>query len=264
MTNYNKLNDDEKKNLIHQMYTVENKSFKDIADVVGTYSNKIRRDAKRFEIAIRDKSEAQKNALQTGKHKHPTKGSQRSEQTKNKIGASVMTSWDELTQAELEHRKNIAKNNWSNLSDDQKEYIKQQANTAVRNAGKVGSKLEKFLFNNLLADGYKVDFHKEQFLLNTKLQIDIFLPELNVAIEVDGPSHFLPVWGQDTLDKNIKYDNKKTGLILGKGFVLIRVKQTREFSKARSSLLYTQLKNTVQNIKAHYPEKDNRYIEIGE
>lgn len=113
-------------------------------------------------------------------------------------------------------------------------------------------------------DGYKVDFHKEQMLLNTKLQIDLFLPELNVAIEVDGPSHFLPVWGEDALQRNIKYDNKKSGLILGKGLVLIRIKQLSDFSPTRAKLLYEQLIANLLNIKNKFPDINNRLIEIGD
>lgn len=261
---YSKFSDQEKKDIISNLYSNENKSFQDIADLYGTYANKIRRDAKRFNIPIRDKSEAQKNALKTGKHKHPTKGTHRDESTKNKIGAAVMDFWDNLSESELEQRKKTAKENWDSMSDEQKTYIRQQANTAVRQASKMGSKLEKFLLDQLLKDGYRVDFHKEQTLSNTKLQIDLFLPSLNVAIEVDGPSHFLPVWGDDVLDKNIKYDNKKSGLILGKGLVLIRIKQTREFSKSRALVLYNQLLNHLKKIELKYPDSDNRNIEIGE
>jgi very-short-patch-repair endonuclease len=101
-------------------------------------------------------------------------------------------------------------------------------------------------------------------LSNTKLQIDLFLPELNIAIEVDGPSHFLPVWGDDVLNKNIKYDNKKTGLILGKGLVLIRIKQVREFSKARGLSIYQKLYSSIEQIRNKFPESDNRTIEIGD
>lgn len=261
---YSKLNDEQKRDIIAKLYSQENKSFQDIADQYGTYANKVRRDAKKFNIPIRDKSAAQKNALKTGKHKHPTKGTHRDENTKSKIGMAVMNFWDNLTATELDKRKQIAKNNWDNMSDDQKEHIRQQANIAVREASKDGSKLEKFILSKLLEDGYRVDFHKEQTLSNTKLQIDLFLPNLNIAIEVDGPSHFLPVWGDDVLDKNIKYDNKKTGLILGKGLVLIRIKQTREFSKARASVLYAELLDHIKNIELKYPDSDNRNIEIGE
>lgn len=262
--NYNKLTDNEKEQVIKDLYSKQKKSFKDIADQYSTYANKVRRDAMKFKIQIRDKSDAQKNALQTGKHKHPTKGTQRTEETKNKIGSAVMNFWDNMDDASLEHRKQIAKDNWDNMSDDKKAQIQKQANIAVREASKEGSKLEKFLFDKLLNDGYRVDFHKEQSLSNTKLQIDLFLPELNIAIEVDGPSHFLPVWGDDVLNKNIKYDNKKTGLILGKGLVLIRIKQVREFSKARGLSIYQKLYSSIEQIRNKFPESDNRTIEIGD
>jgi len=261
---YNTLSDKQKLTLLLQEYEQNQKSFKDIADAYGTYANKIRRDAIKFKIKIRDKSEAQKNALQTGKADHPTKGKNRSEETKNKIGLSVMSVWDNMDEATLQQRKDNARKNWEKLSDIEKENMLKQANTAVRQASKTGSKLETFILNALLKDGYRVDFHKEQTLVNTKLQIDLFLPTLNVAIEVDGLSHFEPVWGQETLNRNKGYDNKKTGLILGKGLVLIRIKQIRDYSKSRAGLLYNKLRSVLQDIEHKFPDKDNRHIEIGD
>lgn len=262
--NYESLSDKGKSDFIRKLYIDQNKSFQQIAESCGTYANKIRRDAKKFKIPIRDKSEAQKNALKTGSHKHPTKGTKRDESIKNKIGLGVMNSWENLSDTDLDKRKQSAKNNWNKLSDDEKENIINKANKAVRESSKLGSKLEKFILNRLLSDGYKVDFHKEQVLSNTKLQIDIFIPKLNIAIEIDGPSHFLPVWGNDALSRNIKYDNKKTGLILGKGYVLIRIKQARDFSKTRASLIYDKLLKTIQSIQENFPTINNRTIEIGD
>lgn len=262
--NYQTLSDKQKQDLLSKEYEVNNKSFKEIADIYGTYANKIRRDAIKYGIKIKDKSEAQKNALKTGKAIHPTKGTTRSEEVKNKIGTSVMNSWDKLDDATIQQRKEKARQNWENLSDDIKQNILHEANMAVREASKSGSKLEKFLLEKLLKDGFKVDFHKEQSLLNTKLQIDLFLPTLNIAIEVDGPSHFAPVWGDDNLKRNKGYDNKKTGLILGKGLVLIRIKQTKDFSKARAQNIYTSLKKHIDDIQKQFPNKDNRNLEIGD
>ena len=45
----------------------------------------------------------------------------------------------------------------------------------------------------------------------------------DVAIEVDGPSHFYPIWGYDNLQKHITADAKKSGLLLGAGLTVIRV-----------------------------------------
>lgn len=250
MKKYKDLSDTDKKSLIQDLYELKNKSFKDIADQVGTYANKIRRDAIKFKINIRDKSEAQKNALSTGKHKHPTKGKQRPEDTKQKIGNAVLKSWSELDEKDLNIRKQKARDNWQNLSEDDRMFIQKKANDAVRVASKVGSKLEKFLFNALIKDGYKVQFHEEQILSNTKLQIDLLIPHLNLAIEIDGPSHFAPIWGSDTLSKNIKYDQKKEGLIIGKGLKLIRIKQTKDYSKSRAVLVYDKLKTIIAQISS--------------
>jgi very-short-patch-repair endonuclease len=248
MKKYKELSDSEKKSIIKNLYESQNKSFKDIADQLETYANKIRRDAIKFKINIRDKSEAQKNALSTGKHKHPTKGTIRPDSTKQKIGSSVLKSWSEMDASELQTRKQKAKQNWENLTDDEKSLMQQKANQAVRVASKTGSKLEKFLLNQLMKSGYKVSFHEEQILSNTKLQIDLMIPSLNLAIEIDGPSHFAPIWGSDTLTKNIKYDQKKEGLIIGKGLRLIRIKQTKDYSKSRALLVYDKLKDTIEQI----------------
>lgn len=239
---YDSLPDTEKKKLIHSLYVEDGHSFANIAESYDTYANKIRRDAKKFNIPIRDKSDAQKNALKTGKHKHPTKGQKRPDSVKEKIGLGVLNSWENMDEAELMKRKLSAKNNWENLDNNTKLNILQSANNAVRQASKTGSKLEKFIHKQLLSDGYKVEFHKEQILVNTKLQIDIFLPTISLAIEIDGPSHFEAVWGQDALQKNKKYDSKKEGLIIGKGWSLIRIIQTKDYSNTRSLLVYDKLK----------------------
>lgn len=268
MSNYQKsydnLNDTEKRKVIEQLYHHEKMSFADVAKQYNTYANRIRRDAKSFNIPIRNKSEAQKNALEIGKHKHPTKGSSRDQDTKNKIGMSVLKSWSNISDSELKKRKAKAKAAWEAMNEEDRENILQKANEAVRHASKVGSKLERYLLERLLKDGYKVDFHKEQMLVTTKLQIDLFLPTMNTAIEVDGPSHFEPVWGDESLKRNIKYDNKKTGLILGKGLVLIRIKQTKDFSKSRAELIFQQLHEALIKIKNKFPDANNRTIELGD
>jgi very-short-patch-repair endonuclease len=264
MKSYDELTKEEKKKILKQEYVEELNSFAEIAKKHNTYANKLRRDAIKFELPVRSKSEAQSIALKSGRHDHPTKGKNRSEETKQKIGMSVLESWENISEEELLRRKNLALENWNKLSEQEKKDILRSANVAVRNSGKTGSKLEVFLLTSLLKDGYRVDFHKEQTLVNTKLQIDLFLPMMNTAIEVDGPSHFAPVWGEDALAKNQKYDNKKTGLILGKGLVLIRIKQTRDFSKSRGIKIYSELKTVIESIQKQFPSEKNRHIEIGE
>jgi very-short-patch-repair endonuclease len=261
---YSDLSKEKKIQVIQELYSEQKQSFADIASQYNTYANRIRRDAVSFGIKIRNKSEAQKNALELGKHKHPTRGTKRNESTKEKIGMSVLKSWENLSEDKIQKRKMQAKQAWDSIDQDKKENMLQKANEAVRVASKKGSKLEIYLLENLLNQGYKVEFHKEQFLVNTKLQIDLFLPTMNVAIEVDGPSHFEPVWGNDSLQKNIKYDNKKTGLILGKGLALIRIKQTKDYSKSRANLVLNKLIDQLKLIDQKFPAINNRIIEIGD
>ena len=90
---YHEMTDLQRKQLIQEMYSDKKLSFADIASSYSTYANKIRRDAKKFNIKIRDKSEAQSNALKTGKHSHPTKGKPRTEQSKIKIGNTFSSFW---------------------------------------------------------------------------------------------------------------------------------------------------------------------------
>lgn len=261
---YNVMKEADKIAFIKDQYEAQKKSFKEIAESSGTYANKIRRDAIKYGIQIRDKSEAQKNALVSGKVDHPTKGKSRSETTKQKIGKGVLSSWENLSTDELQKRKNKARENWNNLSKDEQNNILRMANEAVRESSKSGSKLEKYLLNKLLHDGYIVEFHKEQSLVNTKLQIDLFIPKMRVAIEVDGPSHFEPVWGDDALKRNKSYDDKKSGLILGKGLVLIRIIQVKDFSKSRADIIYEDLKNQLNTIEQNFPSSNNRIITIGD
>jgi len=263
MSQYDKLSDHQKKQILVKEYHGNKKSFKDIAQQYNTYPNKVRRDAIKYNLKIRDKKEAQKNALASGRIEHPTKGKKRPDSVKQKIGLSVLESWENLDSQTIEARKHKARLNWEKKTEDEKNNILKQANDAVRLAGKTGSKLEKFLLSELIKLGYSVEFHKEQSILNTKLQIDLFVPILNTAIEVDGPSHFEPVWGDDALKRNKKYDNKKTGLIIGKGLFLIRIKQTKDFSKSRSSIILSELLQTLENIKNNNIT-NNKVINIGD
>ena len=77
-------------------YHEDNKSWKEIADMLGTYPNRVRRDAKKLGVVSRNKSDAQKVALSEGKVCHPTAGKKQSEETKLKISESQGKIWDEM------------------------------------------------------------------------------------------------------------------------------------------------------------------------
>ena len=92
--------------------------------------------------------------------------------------------------------------------------------------------------------------------------MDLYLPQHRTAIEVDGPSHFKPVWGQDNLDKNIKADQQKTGLILQSDLVMIRIKQNQSLTQRYMRNTLKKLLTLLNNIKQHYPKENERYFEL--
>ena len=263
-TKYEALSDEQKRKIISKQYIDKQKSFKEIAEKLQTYANKVRRDAIRFGISIRSRSDAQKNALTSGRHQHPTKGKSRTEEEKQKIGMSQHQHWQSQTKKQKKERSDKAKAQWQAMSDIEKNNLQNAAHQAIRETSKTGSKLEKFLLKQLIEAGYRPEFHKEQILSNTKLQIDIFVADTNTAIEVDGPSHFKAVWGDDSLARNQKYDQNKNGLIIGKGMTLIRIKQLHDYSDTRAKLIFDKLDGLLQGIKNNTLSSSQKilYIEV--
>jgi very-short-patch-repair endonuclease len=245
------------------LYTKENKSTYEIAEMLDTYPNKIRRILIKNGVEIKDKSQAQKNAITKGTSKIPTQGLKRTYAEKLKISEGMRKSWKNMGEAEYNDRVDKARSRWYDMEESEKDRILGLAIKGVQIAGKEGSKLEKFLQKELIREGHRIDFHKKQLIANENLEIDMSLPELKTIIEIDGPSHFLPIWGEEKLQKQIRADAHKTGLILSKGWAIIRVKN---LSDTVSLSAKEHLKNTLitllANIKQKFPDKSERYIEI--
>ena len=246
-----------------EQYVNSKRSFADIASEFNTYPNKIRREAIRFGIKPRDKSNAQKNALKSGRHKHPTKGTQRSKETKIKISNRVSENWKNISQEEYDRRIKQAQKRWENMPQSDKDALMKAAGDAVRKAGKEGSKMERFLLEMLRESGYVVQFHRKGLVPNEKLEVDLFLPELKTAIEIDGPSHFFPIWGEDSLARNLRADAQKTGLLITRGFAILRVKHlTKHVSTKHMRDLSYRIMEELEQIKLQFPSEDKRLIEV--
>lgn len=252
---------DEKK--IVEMYVNENKSTYEIAEITKTYPNRIRRILIRHGINLKTKSEAQKNAIQNGTAIHPTHGKERTYTDKLKISRGLKNYWQTMSQELYDKRIEQSKNRWEKLSDNEKYNMTSAAIKAIQLAGKEGSKLEKFLRHELEQSGYTVEFHKKNLIPNTNLEIDLYIPEVKAIIEIDGPSHFFPIWGEEKLQKQIKADFDKAGLVLNKGYVVIRIKNISDsVSLATKEKLKLDIVTLLDNIKQSFPKKTERYIEI--
>jgi very-short-patch-repair endonuclease len=200
-------------------YIEKERSPADIADEHNTYPNKIRREIRSFGFTLRDKSEAQKAAIKNGRHLHPTKGKTRDITVRHKISASMARVWDDMSDGERSRRVQIGKTQWKQTSPAKKEEFKKLAAKAVRDASEHGSKLEQFIRDKLIEAGFYVEFHATI----DDCKVDLYLEHNGVVVDIHGPTHFLPIWGEEYLAKRQEEDERKIKLFIDKGLTFIRV-----------------------------------------
>jgi very-short-patch-repair endonuclease len=111
-------------------------------------------------------------------------------------------------------------------------------------------------------EGREVIMHKKN-LISGNFEIDLFLPDIKTIIEIDGPQHFLPLFGQDKLKEVIKLDSIKNGLLLAEGYCIIRVKyMLKGLSQKSARTLWELVSEQLYKIDKKFPPKDRRFIEL--
>ena len=134
---------------------------------------------------------------------------------------------------------------------------------SIRYASKHGSKTERHLNNGLSKAGYAVEFHKTDLVFGTTLEVDLFLPEVKTAIEIDGPGHFLPIWGEEKLTKQQIADTAKQGILINSGYVIIRIRQIdKSISLTKMNHLLELILTEIESIRKKFPSSKRRLIEI--
>lgn len=248
--------------ILTEEYQDKERSFKDIAEEFGTYPMKLRRRAIKLGLTIRDKSKAQAAALKTGRSTHPTAGGH-SEEAKLKISEGVGSNWDNMSEDEKERRRNITRTQWAKMSPDERMAIRTSATPGLLKASKDGSKLENYVKDRLTNAGYFIEYHRKGLIPNANLEVDIYLPELATAIEIDGPAHFQPIWGEDALRRTMRLDNEKNGLLRYHGIVVLRVAQKKKTTSQRCMRkVWNVIEKELIAIRKQRPSKDNLYKEI--
>ena len=251
------------KEFIIDQYMNKNKSTYEIAQALKTYPNKIRRALKTLGVDLRDRSTAQTVAIASGRHEHPTKGKKRTEAEKIAISDGMSKFWDDMEDTERDRRSKLSKKQWDEMSEEEKANLRKLAAAAVRKASKEGSKIEKFIHEGLTTAGYEVIFHKRGLIANDKMEVDLFLPTLKTAIEIDGPAHFLPIWGEANLQKHIRADAQKAGLLINRGYAVLRVKNIiRNLSSKNMRDALNAVIVELQKIEKKFPAPSKRLIEI--
>lgn len=234
-----------------------------IAKVLKTYPNKIRRALEAYGEPIRNDSEAQKLSLAHGRRKHPTEGTKLSEETKEKISESCFKVAQNVSPEQKEKMKVLRKKNWDDKTDGEKDEFFKKAAVARQAAAKNGSKLEKFIQSYLTNERIWVLFHKRGLIPREDLEVDLFVPALKTAIEVDGIFHREAVFSQDELDKKRSSDMHKNGLLINAGYAMIRLKCIQKnYSTAMMREVCKKLVEKLRSIEKRFPSLNERLIEI--
>ena len=234
----------------NEEYHKKNKSLATLAIEHATYPNKLRRLFIKLGVSLKDKSEAQRDALNSGRAKHPTEGKPRSKEVRKQIGEKLSENWTNLDPKEKDRRIQMTKDYWAAMPDAEKRNLQNKAVEAVRKTGKNGSRLERHLWHQLTLKGLVVEFHKTNLLPNTTMHVDLYLPEIYTVIEVDGPTHFLPIWGEEDLLKKQASDWEKTAAITTSGRYVVRVKHlAKNISAVYLDKIWKKVEEKIDYIK---------------
>jgi len=84
---------------------------------------------------------------------------------------------------------------------------------------------------------------------NTRLQVDLLISDLAIAIEVNGPSHHEPIWGNESFVRTVNADNTKKQLLQSYGFVVIVINQKKTLSQKRYRIILSNLLAVLEKVK---------------
>lgn len=197
-------------------------------------------------ITIRSKSEAQK--LHVEKNGHQREGTTHTEESKikmsNNIGAFYASPEGDKAK---KHLAEVRKEEWANLPEDGKQQIISDLRTASREAQKTGegSKFENFIAEQLTNDGYQIEQRGRRSVAGTAMEIDIAIPAINLAIEIDGPTHFKNTYGAENLAKVQAKDNEKNLILTNSGWNVLRV---QDDAGSLTRIRYIRVKDCIKSI----------------
>lgn len=234
-------------------------SVPDLAKEYGTYPLKICRLIRASGGRLRTKSESQKLALETGRAIHPTNGPHFTEEKREQLSEKMHSIYSSFPEEKKKRISEKCRESYHSRSDEEKENLRVLSHAAILRAAREGSKMEHFFFDKLTEEGYTIVFHKKGFILNDNLEIDLLIPSLKVAIEVDGIYHYEDIHGD--LKKVSRKDDEKNGLLLAAGYVVIRIlNDLQNTSLYGLKQKYEVLSAKLQEIKANFPPVGERLI----
>lgn len=239
------------KEYLQKEYVELGRDIPEIAKRFNLYPNAIYRLMKKWNIPRRNRNDTQQLLFKRGKKKSPMEGKKQTETHKDRISQTRLKQWKQVSDEELERRRQIGKELWNKKKLGDLHDMRRLAGQATQRASKEGSKTEKFIKESLESRGWTVKFHPCNLVHNQReLEVDLFLPEIATAIEIDGVTHYEPIYGEERYLKQIENDNVKNGKLTAAGFNVIRVKHVRRrLTKAYHKAMLLKLLTLIEMIK---------------
>lgn len=240
---------------VRRLIEVEKLSTYKVAERIGCNQSHIVRMIAKYNkqnpnnpIKKRNKSEAQKNYIkQSGKHQR--EGTHHDDATKDLISDRMKDFYDsEEGQAVKDKISEFRQQEWAEKSADERAAILEdlhEANRAKMRAGE-GSNFENFLAEQLEEGGYFVEQRTKTWTPGQKFHVDIALPNEKIIIEVDGPTHWAPIYGEDELIKVQNKDAKKDAVLHGNGWHVLRV---QDGSGSTTRARFKRVLDVIEQIK---------------
>ena len=209
-----------------RLYQDEGLSMRQVAEKLNVPLASLSRFMKRHGIVSRDKTQAQKNYLRD--HTHQMQGKRHSTETKKKISKGLGEFWDKLPEEDKEELKRKIggawKRKWEQMSDTDRRMMMEGLSNRAKETQGIGSRLERFIAEELKKRGYVIEDRTTNYTKGKEFEIDIALPKERIAIEVDGPTHFIPVYGEERLKEQQSRDARKDELINSTGYSMLRIR----------------------------------------
>lgn len=253
-------------NEVRRLIEVERLSTYGVADRLGCNQSHVVRLIAKFNkehpkapINKRDKSEAQKNFIERS-GTHQRSGTLHSDESKEKISDTMRDIYDSPQGDEIREKiANQRQEEWANLTEAQKANVLQnlkQTSRAKAQSGE-GSKFENFLADELKGHGLKVEQRTKNYTPGQKFHVDIALPVERIIIEVDGPTHWSPIYGDSELLKVQQKDSAKDNILNMSGWNVLRV---QDGSGSTTRARFVRVWEQIERIKEYKGKPTTHYV----
>lgn len=211
---------------VRRFYQDDGLSLRKVSQTIGVSLATLSRFMKKYGIKTRDKASAQKNFLKTNDHQ--MQGRTHTAETKKKISHGLGDFWDGLTDEEAEAVKSKIgaawKRKWEGMSNNERQTMMEDLASKAKASQGDGSRLERYIAEQLRQRGYVVEERSTNYTAGKDFEVDIALPKQMIAIEVDGPTHFMPIHGEKALEKQQERDKRKDDLVMSTGYNVLRIR----------------------------------------